>query len=212
MTKSAISLILELPTSNMYSTIIHLLQLKRYLIKYYCGIYPNIFIKELPIVLLLSYSVLQPIFTFLFIHLTINFCNYKNNYFDWFGNASINITSKPNLSFPEYRFTSALRSYEIHRSVRQRENHESMPNVCEIEDMHVHTLALGLFPGGIVRRLSWRKFIYSRRGIFNSEAWLDARFCETLDLRRVEFSQCRRPAVQMLFRMSVFIVYTLLFL
>ena len=61
-----------------------------------------------------------------------------------------------------------------------------MPNVCEIEDMHVNTFVLRLFPGGIVRRLSWRKFIYSR-GIFNPEARSDARFCETLDLRRVKF-------------------------
>lgn len=64
-------------------------------------------------------------------------------------------------------------------------NHGSVPNVCEIEDIHVYTRArcvsrVGGFFTGILCVEGYRgKFIYSRRSVFNPR--FDARLRETSD-------------------------------
>lgn len=67
-------------------------------------------------------------------------------------------------------------------------NHGSVPNVCEIEDIHVYTRERRVSPASAASSSALcatrrGKFIYSRRSIFNPDARLDARLRETPDPR-----------------------------
>lgn len=68
-----------------------------------------------------------------------------------------------------------------------------MPNVCEIEDIHVHTYTYihardvslaSVASSSALCGTRRGKFIYSRRSVFNPDVRLDARLHETPDPER----------------------------